>query len=226
MKLKHICSFSFIIWAFFISACDFFPTNRNVIAAKFSEIDTGFKYIIIEKDTTTHLPPKIDSLVLLKKTDSMNKLNLKDTIIVVQKPKVVEPVKINLKTQQLINFAKSLVGKSYKYGGKDPTTGFDNSGFINYVFSHFQFEVPKYTAGFIVAGEIIDIKDATEGDLVLFSKTDSVKKVVNHVGIITTPNGSPISFIHATSGKVKGVTISTLNSYYQKKLMGIRRVIN
>jgi hypothetical protein len=32
----------------------------------------------------------------------------------------------------------------------------------------------------------------------------------------------PIEFIYATSGKVKGVTISSLNSYYQKRLIAVR----
>jgi len=226
MKSKSVISLSFLICCF-LSACDLIPKNKNVIAAKFSEIDTGVKYIIIEKDTATHLPPKIDSSLLVQKVDSVIKPIVKDSVVTATpKPVIVaEPVKINIKTQQLVNFARTLVGKPYKYGGKDPAVGFDNSGFINYVFNHFQIEVPKYTAGFIVTGEAINIQEAAEGDLILFSKTDSVKKVVNHVGMIVSAKGSPISFIHATSGKVSGVTVTALNSYYQKKLMGIRRII-
>ncbi|MBC7655493.1 MAG: C40 family peptidase, partial [Oligoflexus sp.] len=124
------------------------------------------------------------------------------------------------------DFAKTFIGKPYVYGSKDPVKGFDNSGFVNYVFENFKIATPRYSAAYIAIGNKMALADAAEGDIILFSKNDSVKTVVNSLGIIISGKGQPIEFIHSTSGKVKGVTLTKLNSYYQKRLIAIRRVIN
>jgi cell wall-associated NlpC family hydrolase len=40
------------------------------------------------------------------------------------------------KDGQLTSYARSLIGTPYKYGGYSPKTGFDCSGFVDYVFRH------------------------------------------------------------------------------------------
>ncbi|MHB8158568.1 MAG: C40 family peptidase, partial [Desulfocucumaceae bacterium] len=42
----------------------------------------------------------------------------------------------------LFEFAKSFVGAPYRYGGQSPR-GFDCSGYIQYVFSHFEIYLPR-----------------------------------------------------------------------------------
>ena len=61
-------------------------------------------------------------------------------------------------------------------------------------------------------------------DLILFTGTDSTSTVVGHMGIITGNTNGEINFIHATSGKAYGVTISALNKYYQKRFVKINRI--
>lgn len=43
----------------------------------------------------------------------------------------------NTKPEELIAFAKTVIGVPYRYGSTDPVNGFDCSGFITYVFNHF-----------------------------------------------------------------------------------------
>ena len=57
---------------------------------------------------------------------------------------------------------------------------------------------------------------AKPGDLVLFTGTDSGRRMVGHIGIITDNIHGDLKFIHSSSGKAKGVTTSDLDEYYQK----------
>src|SRR5262245_10020835 len=44
--------------------------------------------------------------------------------------------------QQVVDYAKTLIGTRYLYGSTDPKKGLDCSGFISYVFNHFKVKVP------------------------------------------------------------------------------------
>ncbi|TKB98968.1 C40 family peptidase [Pedobacter cryophilus] len=185
-------------------SCDENRKKSNVIAAKQTILDTAQTAIIIE-DTVVNTVV-IDTII--KKADS---IPLKTPVFA---PKT--------DALALVAFAKTLLKTPYVYGGKDPQTGFDNAGFISYVFNHFGVVVPTSTASFSNVGRPIPLTEASAGDLILFSRSDSTKKVIGYIGITTTEKGMPIEFIYATSGKVKGVTISPLNSYYQKRLIAVR----
>jgi len=60
----------------------------------------------------------------------------------------------------------------------------------------------------------VPLVDAKPGDIVLFSGTDSTTRQVGHMGIITSYENGEYYFIHSTSGKAYGVTISALSKYY------------
>lgn len=124
---------------------------------------------------------------------------------------------------ELVNFAKTLIGTPYQYACTDPSKGFDCSGFVNYVFNHFYIEVPRSSVDFTNFGKDVALKDAEEGDLILFTGTDDTKRVVGHIGIVTE-NADTLKFIHSSSGKSMGVTISPLGEYYQKRFVKVIRV--
>jgi cell wall-associated NlpC family hydrolase len=127
-------------------------------------------------------------------------------------------------SNNIIAFAKTLIGKPYKFASASIVDGFDCSGFITYVFNHFKIDVPRSSVDFTNVGKTINIKNARPGDLILFTGTDSTKKVVGHMGIITE-NKETLQFIHSTSGKANGVTITLLNNYYKGRFVKIIRII-
>ncbi|MFI5163430.1 MAG: C40 family peptidase, partial [Sphingobacteriales bacterium] len=112
----------------------------------------------------------------------------------------------------------------YKFGSTDPAKGFDCSGFITYVFNHFGIIVPRQSVDFTSMKREIDIKQAKPGDLILFTGTDSTKRIVGHMGIIVSPPGHEIRFIHSTSGRANGVTETSLKPYYVGRFMKIIRI--
>ena len=128
------------------------------------------------------------------------------------------------KPEELIAFAKSLMGTPYRYGSSNPATGFDCSGFITYVFNHFQISVPRSSIDFTNYETGIKLNQAKEGDLILFTGTDSAIREVGHMGIITSVNKDQVEFIHSSSGKANGVTITPLNTYYTGRFVKVIRV--
>ena len=126
--------------------------------------------------------------------------------------------------QQVVAFAHTLQGVPYKYASIDPTIGFDCSGFITYVFRHFDIAVPRSSVDFTNEGREVKPAEAVPGDLILFTGTDSTVPIVGHMGIVTNNNEGDISFIHSTSGKAYGVTITPLNQYYKTRFVKVIRV--
>lgn len=129
----------------------------------------------------------------------------------------------NTRPQDLVAFAKTQIGVPYLYGSTDPSKGFDCSGFITYVFNHFDIAVPRSSIDFTNVGKTIGANEARPGDLILFTGTDSTEHLVGHMGIIVD-NSDSLRFIHSTSGKAYGVTITTLNTYYQSRYVKTVRV--
>jgi hypothetical protein len=125
--------------------------------------------------------------------------------------------------QQIAGYAKTLIGVPYLYGSADPAKGFDCSGFITYVFNHFNIVVPRSSIDFTNVGTEVSAAASKPGDLILFTGTDSLEKFVGHMGIVIS-NTDSLNFIHSTSGKIYGVTITPLNNYYKKRYVKIVRV--
>lgn len=120
---------------------------------------------------------------------------------------------------QLLDFAKSMIGVPYRYASSNPARGFDCSGFVNYVFSNFGFKVPRSSPEFATAGVPVKLADAKVGDVMIFTGTNPKIRRVGHVGIIYAIEDGEIKFIHATSGKAHGVTISNFDAYYKSRFM-------
>ncbi len=131
---------------------------------------------------------------------------------------------VNINNNELVEYAKTLIGVPYLYASTNPANGFDCSGFITYVFNHFNVAVPRSSKDFTNVGLEVDIPAAKEGDLILFTGTNDSIRIVGHMGIVTE-NSDTLKFIHSTSGKAKGVVISALNEHYMKRFVKITRVL-
>ena len=124
----------------------------------------------------------------------------------------------------VVAFGKSLVGTPYLYASSDPAKGFDCSGFITYVFNHFNIAVPRSSVDFTNVGLEIPREVASAGDLILFTGTDSTIRIVGHMGIVESNEHGNLLFLHSTSGKAYGVTISPLKGYYEARFVKVIRI--
>jgi len=126
--------------------------------------------------------------------------------------------------EQVVQFAQTLTGTPYVYASTNPSVGFDCSGFITYVFNHFKIAVPRSSVDFTNVGKTVAVTEARRGDLVLFTGTDSTEKAIGHMGLVVANDSTELQFIHSTSGKAMGVTVTPLNAYYKKRFVRIARI--
>lgn len=119
--------------------------------------------------------------------------------------------KTGIDRSELAEFAKTYIGIAYKYGSLDPTKGFDCSGFLYYVFNHFNIKLPRTSRQYDQLGAAQNPEEFEVGDVLIFyGYQDSIQ--IGHVGIICEANGMKSKFIHSSSGKANGITISQLDS--------------
>jgi len=120
--------------------------------------------------------------------------------------------------KSLIAMAMKLRDTRYVRGGRDPSTGFDCSGFVRYVFAHaVGMQLPRNSASQFLAGLKVNRADMQPGDLVFF-RTHG-KRRISHVGIYIS-NGR---FIHSPASG-KSVEISSLREgYWAKRFAGAKR---
>lgn len=126
----------------------------------------------------------------------------------------------------VVDFAETLIGTKYKYGSAVKEKGFDCSGFVTYVFNHFNISVPRVSKDFTNTGTTVPIDKSKKGDLILFTGTDTTGWVVGHMGFITENNNGKVKFIHSSSGKSIGVIISQMSSYYVTRFVKVIRVFD
>lgn len=112
----------------------------------------------------------------------------------------------------VVSYAKQFLGCRYVYGGTS-TSGFDCSGFTQYVYKHFGVTLNRTAAAQYSNGTAVT--NLQPGDLVMFGKSG-----ISHVGIYMGGN----TFIHAANSS-RGVTTDSLSSgYYKTNYVGARRI--
>lgn len=129
---------------------------------------------------------------------------------VIVKPTTITSISRDITRLELVEFAKSFLGTTYLYASLDPTRGFDCSGFVYYVFNHFKIPLPRSSREYAFLRPAKEPEDFKEGDIIIFYGFRDTKQI-GHVGIICEANGMKSKFIHSSSGKVRGVTISQLD---------------
>jgi len=97
---------------------------------------------------------------------------------------------IAISSNNIIAYASNFLGIKYLWGGTSPSTGFDCSGFTQYVFAHFGIRIGRTTSDQINNGFGVSRSDLQPGDLVLFGTNGP-----SHVGIYVG-NGTYINAPH------------------------------
>lgn len=119
--------------------------------------------------------------------------------------------------------ADRYVGTRYRWGGETPSTGFDCSGFVQYVFRRHGLTLPRTSRQQSTAGRSISSKLAhvRAGDLLFFSQRGDV---VDHVAIYAGDN----RILHSSSSG-DGVRYDDLGSargrWFVDRLVAARRVL-
>ncbi len=138
------------------------------------------------------------------------------------------PTAEEARRDSIVRFALRQLGIPYLYAGISPVSGFDCSGFVYFVFSHFSVPTPHSTALLIDVGRPVARADARPGDIVVFTGTAPTSTTPGHAGIVISARGeTPLRFVHASSARREsGVKVSQVeNSGYERRFMQVRRVL-
>ena len=123
----------------------------------------------------------------------------------------------------IVNFGLKFLGTPYVTSGCSKE-GFDCSGFVYFVFQHFNIKVPRSSVEYDHFGKEVSIESVQKGDILLF--LSPTRDVIGHIGIVSRANGKRSDFIHATSGREMKVTITNLaNEGYTKRFVKAIRVL-
>lgn len=172
------------------------------------------------------LPDKKQQIDTFSKNDTISEA---DTIITtdINYADTSNPLYIHtgaVKPEEIVAYAQTFIGTPYAYASSNPAVGFDCSGFITYVFNHFNITVPRSSAGFTNDPHEVPIADAKPADLILFTGTDNTIHAVGHMGIVVQNQNNELLFIHSSSGKANSVTITPLNDYYKGRFIKVIRI--
>ncbi len=117
----------------------------------------------------------------------------------------------------VVDYAMQFLGYRYVYGGNTPS-GFDCSGFTQYVYKNFGVTLNRSSRDQVYNGTEVSRANLQAGDLVLFAKGGTT---ITHVGLYIGNN----KFIHASTSTT-GVIISDMDSaYYTTGFVCGRRIL-
>ena len=115
--------------------------------------------------------------------------------------------------QSVLEFASQFIGNPYVWGGTSLTNGADCSGFVQSVFSHFGYSLPRVSDDQAGAGRGISYSESRAGDIIVYS---------GHVAILTGDGG----IVHASNSAPYpqgGIKYSS-NALY-RPYIAIRRIV-
>lgn len=192
---------------------------NNILSPK-KDVKNKNANIKPQKNLKKIAPPKINKN--LKKDKNNIKISLEKKKIVIksnpdnkyrhQNKEIID----EKKALEIIKTAKKYMGTPYSFGGNTPK-GFDCSGYLEYVFSQHNIEIPRTADEQYYLGKKISVDKLTPGDLVFFQTYD---EGISHCGIYLGKG----EFIHASTSK--GVRIDRLDSeYWQEHFYGAKKIV-
>lgn len=128
-----------------------------------------------------------------------------NTITAKKEVEAAEKARLENLRASIVSNALQYVGNAYVYGGTDPHTGVDCSGFTRYILSHVAgVYLGRTAAAQSAQGKTVSPEEARPGDLVFYSSGSHVDHVAIYIG-----NGR---IVHASNEKTG---IITSNMYYR-----------
>lgn len=125
----------------------------------------------------------------------------------------------NSLAQNAVNLARSFVGGSYVSGGKNPSSGFDCSGLVSYVYKQSGVDIPATTFGLFKTGTEVSLSNAQIGDIIC---TPGSGRSGRHVKMISRIDPDGQIYTIEAKGRKYGIVESPLNR--TDNIITIRRI--
>ncbi|MCL6517662.1 LysM peptidoglycan-binding domain-containing C40 family peptidase [Alicyclobacillus sp.] len=123
--------------------------------------------------------------------------------------------------------AMALLGTPYGWGGNTPQTGFDCSGFVQYVFGQVGVALPRTAHEQATVGTPVSVSQLQKGDLLFWKDTyaNSWANHVTHVGIYL--GGGDVIESSSSHNGIGVIVVHNIwqSPYYTSHYWGARRVL-
>jgi cell wall-associated NlpC family hydrolase len=106
---------------------------------------------------------------------------------------------------RIVSYARHFIGIPYRYGGSSPSTGFDCSGLVRFVYQHFGIALPHSSWADLSRGRRVTRRSLRPGDLVFFYGAGHVGIYVGRGRFIDAPH---------TGARVRISTMGAYSGYY------------
>ena len=132
-----------------------------------------------------------------------------------EEPVYSEPSSNSGLGQQIVDYARQFLGNPYVYGGTSLTNGTDCSGFVQSIYAHFGYSLPRTCTTQSVCGRGVSVDELQPGDLVIYSSYGEIQHIAIYSG-----NGNTI---HASNWDT-GIIETSLS--YSGDIYCCRRIVD
>lgn len=126
--------------------------------------------------------------------------------------------------RNITDYARNFIGTKYTSAGKQPSTGFDCSGFTNFVLSAYGFPLAASARQQAQQGREIPLALVQPGDLIFYQR--NAKDGIFHVSVVVENTGKEIRVIHSTTSR--GVIVEDIlaSTYWKPFIFSARDVLS
>lgn len=138
------------------------------------------------------------------------------------KPSRMEDAEIMQFRNDIVGYAQNFLGLRYRRAGHSPKTGFDCSGFTNYILDEFGVKVSTSSFTQSRQGMKVSLNDVQPGDLVFFG----TRSRIQHVAMVVEKTAEGIFCVHSTCSR--GIVVENISTskYWKPKILFARDVIS
>lgn len=123
---------------------------------------------------------------------------------------------------EIIGYAQNFLGLRYRSAGHSPKTGFDCSGFTNFILDEFGVKVSTSSFTQSRQGIKVSLNDVLPGDLIFFGGRGRIQ----HVAMVIEKTAEGIFCVHSTCSR--GIIVENISTskYWKPKILFARDVIS
>jgi hypothetical protein len=124
----------------------------------------------------------------------------------------------------ITDYAGQFIGTKYTAAGKNPSTGFDCSGFTNYVLSAYGYPLAASARQQAQQGQEVPLLNARPGDLIFYQRNP--RDGIFHVSVVVENTGTGLWVIHSTTSR--GVIRENIlaSTYWKPFIYTVRDVLS
>jgi hypothetical protein len=134
----------------------------------------------------------------------------------------IDTLSVHQRIDSLLRFAEKYRGRPYAFGSTGPNN-FDCSGFVQFVYGHFDVALPHGSGTQAGICNAIDLEDALPGDLIFFNGRKRNGQI-GHVAMVHHWENDQLYIIHATVQA--GVLLENMHAsaYFMPRLVKVGRI--